>query len=34
MLVEERLQGVLSFPMYDKGAKVSITFPIVAIEGS
>ncbi|MFF2794142.1 sensor histidine kinase [Lysinibacillus xylanilyticus] len=34
MLVEERLQGVLSFPMYEKGAKVSITFPIVAIEGS
>ncbi|MGE6514677.1 sensor histidine kinase [Lysinibacillus sphaericus] len=28
MLVEERLQGVLSFPLSDKGTKVSITFPI------
>ncbi|MGE7695146.1 sensor histidine kinase [Lysinibacillus sp. NPDC094177] len=32
MLVEERLQGVLSFPLSNKGTKVSITFPIVATE--
>ncbi|KOS62998.1 sensor histidine kinase [Lysinibacillus agricola] len=32
MLVEERLQGVLSFPQSDKGTKVSITFPIIATE--
>ncbi|KOP80739.1 hypothetical protein AMS59_05065 [Lysinibacillus sp. FJAT-14745] len=32
MLVEERLQGVLSFPLSDKGTKVSITFPIVSTE--
>ncbi|MEK3936630.1 sensor histidine kinase [Sporosarcina sp. FSL W7-1349] len=29
MLVEERLQGVLSFLQSDKGTKVSITFPII-----
>ncbi|WP_285394734.1 sensor histidine kinase [Lysinibacillus sp. fls2-241-R2A-57] len=28
MLVEERLQGVFSFHLTDKGTKVSITFPI------
>jgi len=32
MLVEERLQGVLSFPVSEKGTKVSITFPIVSTE--
>ncbi|MGE7948778.1 sensor histidine kinase [Lysinibacillus sp. NPDC093688] len=32
MLVEEKLQGVFSFPISEKGTKVSITFPIVSTE--
>ncbi|MEY9977503.1 sensor histidine kinase [Lysinibacillus sp. RC79] len=30
MLVEEKLQGVFSFPISEEGTKVSITFPIVS----
>lgn len=32
MLVEESMQGVLSFPLCDKGTKVSVTFPIIATQ--
>lgn len=30
MLVEEKLQGVFSFPISEEGTKVSITFPIIS----
>ncbi|MFF2177343.1 sensor histidine kinase [Lysinibacillus sp. NPDC058147] len=32
MLVEEKLQGVFSFPISEEGTKVSITFPIISTE--
>jgi len=32
MLVEEKLQGVFSVPISEKGTKVSITFPIVSTD--